>query len=555
MATPPGDGGNVPREGFYPDPSIPGYVRYWNGASWVPGTSRPAPQGGEAMPGTSAASGAPVDETGPVFLDEEPSGGSRQEPASAWQADASRQTGFGGERDARVSWGAPGQDPRTHGDDPRGPGQDPRTPGQDPRIPGQTAAPADSPNEARPPSDPTGGALPGVRTLGPGPDDGRPPSEGTVAIRATRPGGRPGGRRGSGTGSRPESGAGSDRPDAGQEAAAGTPGLPAPREGGQPPDSTMTMRALRAARRAKDEEADSGRTGQAEGTMAIRALNPGGGSGTGTAPGQPKPLLPSRSQPQQTPQQSGPSQLPPSPQAPQLPSPQSQQPAAQPRTQPSAGHGGVAGPASPISSGVGGGSASWPQQAHQLARPDGSDQPVVPWKPPVSDPFLQAAQAQAAARPAGLGKRLAARLIDTFVLGVVVGALAVPLFAKARTHIDQKIEAARQTGETVTVWLLDATTASYLGGVLVALLIVGLLYEALPTAKWGRTLGKKLCGLEVRDIETHEAPAFGAAVRRWLVYSVLGVLVLGVLNVVWCLFDRPWRQCWHDKVAHTFVAG
>nr|WSZ96217.1 RDD family protein [Streptomyces sp. NBC_00857] len=548
MATPPGDGGNVPREGFYPDPSIPGYVRYWNGASWVPGTSRPAPQGGEAMPGTSATAPPAVDETGPVFLDDERSGGSRQEPASAWQADASRQTGFGGERDARVSWGAPGQAPRVPGDDPRGPGQDPR-------IPGQAAAPADSPNEARPPSDPTGGALPGVRTLGPGSDDGRPPTEGTVAIRATRPGGRPGGRRGAGPGSRPESGAGSDRPDAGQEAAAGTPGLPAPREGGQPPDSTMTMRALRAARRAKDEEADSGRTGQAEGTMAIRALNPGG-SGTGTAPGQPKPLLPSRSQPQQTPrQQPGPSQLPPSPQAPQLPSPQPQQPVAQPRTQPSSGHGSAAGPTSPISSGVGGGSASWPQQAHQLARPDGSDQPVVPWKPPVSDPFLQAAQAQAAARPAGLGKRLAARLIDTLVLGVVVGALAVPLFAKARTHIDQKIEAARQTGETVTVWLLDATTASYLGGVLVALLIVGLLYEALPTAKWGRTLGKKLCGLEVRDIETHEAPAFGAALRRWLVYSVLGMLVLGVLNVVWCLFDRPWRQCWHDKVAHTFVAG
>ena len=547
MATPPGDGGNVPREGFYPDPSIPGYVRYWNGASWVPGTSRPAPEGAGTAP---SASPPAVDETGPVFLDDERSEGAGQEPASAWQADASRQTGFGGDRDARVSWGAPGHDPRVAGDDPRGPGQDPR-------IPGQAVAPADAPNEARPSSDPTGGALPGVRALRPGTDDDRPPTEGTVAIRATHPGGR----RGAGPGSRPESGAGPDRPDAGQEAASGTPALPAPREGGQPPaDSTMTMRALRAARRAKDEEAESGRTGQAEGTMAIRALNPGE-SGTGTASGQPKPLLPSRSQPQQpapshqqnpsqqSPHQQSPQLSPAHQQAPQLPSPQPRTPLS------SSGHGGVAGPNSPISSGTGGGSASWPQQAHQLSRTDGSDQPVVPWKPPVSDPFLQAAQAQAAARPAGLGKRLAARLIDTLVLGVVVGALAIPLFTKARTHIDQKIEAARQTGETVTVWLLDATTASYLGGVLGALLIVGLLYEALPTAKWGRTLGKKLCGLEVRDIETHEAPAFGAALRRWLVYSVLGVLVLGVLNVVWCLFDRPWRQCWHDKVAHTFVAG
>jgi uncharacterized RDD family membrane protein YckC len=91
--------------------------------------------------------------------------------------------------------------------------------------------------------------------------------------------------------------------------------------------------------------------------------------------------------------------------------------------------------------------------------------------------------------------------------------------------------------------------------VLAVLLVVGVLYEALPTAKWGRTLGKKLLGLEVRDIEAHEPPTFGAALRRWLVYSIPGVLVIGVVGVLWCLFDRPWRQCWHDKAAHTFVAG
>jgi hypothetical protein len=27
------------------------------------------------------------------------------------------------------------------------------------------------------------------------------------------------------------------------------------------------------------------------------------------------------------------------------------------------------------------------------------------------------------------------------------------------------------------------------------------------------------------------------------------------VGVAWCLFDRPWRQCWHDKAAHTFVAA
>ncbi|MEU1025143.1 DUF2510 domain-containing protein, partial [Streptomyces sp. NPDC005904] len=46
----PAPGDERPREGYYPDPSIPGYVRYWNGAAWVPGTSRPAPSDGEPLP-------------------------------------------------------------------------------------------------------------------------------------------------------------------------------------------------------------------------------------------------------------------------------------------------------------------------------------------------------------------------------------------------------------------------------------------------------------------------------------------------------------------------
>lgn len=41
-----------PRPGYYPDPSVPGYIRYWDGSKWVPGTSKPMPKkaagGGDA---------------------------------------------------------------------------------------------------------------------------------------------------------------------------------------------------------------------------------------------------------------------------------------------------------------------------------------------------------------------------------------------------------------------------------------------------------------------------------------------------------------------------
>jgi len=209
-----------------------------------------------------------------------------------------------------------------------------------------------------------------------------------------------------------------------------------------------------------------------------------------------------------------------------------------------------------MAGGAGGGQSSWAQQVHRLAGAD-DGQPVAPapWKPPVEDIFQAAARRQAAARPAGLGKRLAARLLDTLVVGAVTAVAAVPLGTKAVDHINGKIDEAKLSGHTVTVWLLDGTTSVYFGIILAVLLVAGVLYEALPTAKWGHTLGKKLLGLEVRDIEAHEPPTFGGAVRRWLVYSVPGLLGIGLVGVLWCLFDRPWHQCWHDKAARTFVAG
>ncbi|WP_326765821.1 RDD family protein [Streptomyces sp. NBC_01591] len=601
----PAPGDESPREGYYPDPSIPGYVRYWNGASWVPGTSRPAPQQGESMP--AAPSGAdpsapaaepqplpqsqpqssvpaPVDETGPVFLDEEPHAGNRPEPATAWQADASRQTGFG-ERDRRVSWGGTGR-PGEQGDPgrPSGPesgagsepGHDPRTPAgpvpadrapADPRRPAAAPVPSSS-------ADAAGGALPVARDAG-----GQAP-ENTVAIRVGRQG-RPGGS-GTGSGGGTDAGAG----DAGRPPADGTVTIRAVGQGGRPPAHRTTEPAA------------------TEGTMAIRAIAPGTGApapaptpaqapdptpaqnpapapaqNPAPAPAQnrtpapapvqnpapwaqlpaqqpqpqqpqpqlpaqqhqqPQPQLPAQQQPQpQQPQPQLPAQQQHQPQQPQpqLPAQQQHQPqlpAQQHQPQPQLQ------PQQPR-----------PQFGAQGAQPD---QPVVPWKPPVDDPFQRLAQAQAAARPAGLGKRFAARLIDSVVLLALVGAIGFPLVSQALDHIDEKISAAKLSGETVTVWLVDSTTAGLFGAVLGAFLVLGVLLEALPTAKWGRTLGKKICGLEVRDIESHDAPAFGAALRRWLVYGVLGVLVIGVVNVLWCLIDRPWRQCWHDKAAHTFVA-
>ncbi|WSQ09559.1 RDD family protein [Streptomyces sp. NBC_01231] len=588
----PAPGDDRPREGYYPDPSIPGYVRYWNGAAWVPGTSRPAPTDGVPLAPPSGAGSdpspagpaAPVEETGPHFFDEDPVGrpgqsglpdqsggpgsssaagaqhGGRPEPAAAWGADRSQQSGFGGDQDRRVSWGSPQGAPQgaQHGGQPGAPqggrpglpqGADPRVPraaeppdgppqleGRSARTDGSAAIPPTEPDEAaagntfvfrRPTPGPAAAGGAGTGTPGvPGPG-GPVDDEGTVTFRALSPraaqqngaaGAHQGSTGGPGAGSAPAPGA-----FGAQFAAGAGPGAAGPGAQAASPDAAASSQAPPV----PGAPGTPGTSGFGAGkAAAARAADAQGQAGPAAA-AQAASAAPGAL--------SGPQQAAPAPSVPQQP--------------------GVPQQGGPMASGAGGGQPSWAQQVHRLAGASDDEQPVVPWKPPVDDVFQAAARRQSSARPAGLGKRLAARLVDTVVLAAVTSVAAVPLGTKALDHVNEKIDAAKLSGETVTVWLLDGTTSTYLGIVLAVLLVFGALYEALPTAKWGRTLGKKLFGLDVRDIEGGEAPSFGAALRRWLVYSVPGLLAVGVLGVLWGLFDRPWRQCWHDKAAHTFVAG
>jgi uncharacterized RDD family membrane protein YckC len=527
----PAPGDDRPREGYYPDPSIPGYVRYWNGASWVPGTSRPAPSDGVPLtppsgnrPTASVPAPAPVpaEETGPHFFDEDPQPaaeprrvspaeaqhGSRPEPAAAWGADRSQQSGFGGEQERRVSWGAP--------------------PTADPRL-----ARAAEPGDAVVQPDGESARADGTATIPPADLGGaRPPaSGGTVVFR--RPTGPAPATGAEGSSAAPASGAqfpGTGHPDGAAE--------PAPSEG------TMIFRPS-APRTGPHRGAQTGGTTPATGAPGADTPAAGGpaGSGGGFGAGQ---AAQAAAEAAAQSAQSAAARQPATPE-PSTPSTPSTPSVPQQSTGPAA---------TPLTSGPGGGQPSWAQQVHRLAGDPGADgQPVVPWKPPVDDVFQAAARRQSEARPASLGRRLLARIVDTAVLATVTAVAAVPLGTKAIDHINEKVDAAKRSGQTVTVWLLDGTTTGYLGIVLAVLLLFGVLYDALPTAKWGRTLGKKVCGIEVRDIEGHEPPSFGRALRRWLVYAVPGVLVIGAVGVLWCLFDRPWRQCWHDKAAHTFVAA
>ncbi|MFJ4845420.1 RDD family protein [Streptomyces sp. NPDC088733] len=412
-------GGSVPGPGYYPDPSIPGYIRYWNGSSWVPGTSRPAPQPGENLapptgapllvpgPAVAAAPPAPVapappappvrrtpavDESGPMFLDEDPQAPAveRGPSVSQWAADPARQ-----EPSPRISWGA-----QEHGGAPQAAASAPVAPSAPTPAPTPTSASVSAPAPAPAPS----------------PVPAPPPAPGPAPAPAI--------------------------------ASAPTAGAPVARGANPVPWAQQVQELAR------------------QGQPQVPAQNGTAGSGGGTGG-----------------------------QAPGTPAPQ---------------------------------------------------------RPVADDPF---ASAREQARPGPLGKRLLARVVDSLLTGAVVAAAAVPLGTAAYEHVQDKMDAARLSGGTVTVWFLDGTTGTQLGIVLGVALVAGVLFEVLPTAKWGRTLGKKLCGLRVLDIEDRHAPGFGRSLLRWLTRTVPAALLIGFLGLLWCAFDRPWRQCWHDKAARTFVAA
>ncbi|MCK7622849.1 RDD family protein [Streptomyces sp. RS10V-4] len=146
----------------------------------------------------------------------------------------------------------------------------------------------------------------------------------------------------------------------------------------------------------------------------------------------------------------------------------------------------------------------------------------------------QGPPAQALAVP---GMRLLARFLDYLITGALIAGAWVP----------------------TTLWMGRTFVPGDSRGVPVVLglfawsLLVGLFFEPLTMAMGG-TLGKAICGLRVVRVETGRKLGFGQALGRWLAYLGIGMVpVLGLIGVLSCLWNEPFRQCLHDRAAKTVV--
>lgn len=142
------------------------------------------------------------------------------------------------------------------------------------------------------------------------------------------------------------------------------------------------------------------------------------------------------------------------------------------------------------------------------------------------------------------GQRFAARLIDGLVLGVI-WTVALGMTGALQYRMEHPGE--QDLGKVMSA--LTITMAVYFG------------YEGTMLARSGQTLGKKAMRIRVAVLSDGNIPGRQGWVRA-AVYTLPGLLIpilvgtlFWVLNVVWQLWDKPYRRCLHDKAARTVVVS
>lgn len=157
-------------------------------------------------------------------------------------------------------------------------------------------------------------------------------------------------------------------------------------------------------------------------------------------------------------------------------------------------------------------------------------------------------------RLAGFGSRLVAYIVDGIAFTLLMALVATPLGLWVSSSYETVVEPCdsgtgfceNPTDESVGIILIAA--AIYL----VLLFIAWLIYWVLPTGRSGRTLGKRLVGLQVVDADSGQPPGFWRAFVRYLIFGLLNGSGIGLIGVLWILFDDR-NQAWHDKVASSVV--
>ncbi|WP_127358673.1 RDD family protein [Actinacidiphila soli] len=138
---------------------------------------------------------------------------------------------------------------------------------------------------------------------------------------------------------------------------------------------------------------------------------------------------------------------------------------------------------------------------------------------------------------ANRGRRLLARIVDALIVGIPVYAIMGAAFRNYDYH---------------------NTGASYAESVIYA--VIYLIYQVFMLTRHGQSLGKMLLKVRVGMLADGSRPTTEAALKREATYALVPIIpccgsIFWLVNVLWCTWDKPYRQCLHDKAGQTVVVS
>lgn len=145
-----------------------------------------------------------------------------------------------------------------------------------------------------------------------------------------------------------------------------------------------------------------------------------------------------------------------------------------------------------------------------------------------------------------------ARIIDSAILGGATAVVILPIYL------------------IVFFSLITSTTNGYpnepdpfavlvplfgvMAGLVVLALVLAYLYEVELMFRSGQTVGKRVMKIQVIPVDPTQPLTRVLAAKRFLAQHGCSFLPgLNWLDGLWQLWDKPYRQCLHDKFANTLV--
>jgi uncharacterized RDD family membrane protein YckC len=166
-------------------------------------------------------------------------------------------------------------------------------------------------------------------------------------------------------------------------------------------------------------------------------------------------------------------------------------------------------------------------------------------------------------RLAEFSDRLLARIIDQAIVGGISAVVIIPIYLIVVFETFGNIQSAAAprsapfgSGAAATINPFEFLLPLFVVmGVLVLLaLVLAYLYDVEMMFRTGQTVGKRIMHLQVVPVDPALPLTRGLAAKRFLVTQGCGLVPgLAYLDGLWQLWDKPYRQCLHDKFPSTVV--